>query len=464
MIVEVNGLGAIKQAQIDLTKKLTVFCGHNNTGKTYVSYVIYALTSRQKFTPKMLSDDFLSKLIENKELVLPIDLDEICAFRKELVEFVADNLNELFGISKEQAQKFFPSFSLNFKTSEADFKEKILAEGFNACFNGEAFAINVTKEDGSLDIKFTISINSSLTPRDIDTIRFMILPNLYTSISLYPIPRSIIFPVERNSIYTFSKELSIKRNILIDQMQDMSTKQIDPLDFLFKRTTRYPQPIRDGLEIAEDMSNLQKNESDYKEFAEKIEEELLQGKVSVSNEGEVQFASSKAKSKKLPIHLTASIVKTLSSLVFYLKHIARKNDLIIIDEPELNLHPDNQIIIARIFARLINEGFRLLISTHSDYIIRELNNLIMLSSDNPNVKILRDKFNYLPSEKIASEDVNAYYFDFRTKSSVGVKQLSVSEFGFEVPSIDDTIDRLNNASEELFYAIKYPTSNDDNTN
>lgn len=88
----------------------------------------------------------------------------------------------------------------------------------------------------------------------------------------------------------------------------------------------------------------------------------------------------------------------------------------------------------------------------------------MLSSDNPNVKILRDKFNYLPSEKIASEDVNAYYFDFRTKSSVGVKQLPVSEFGFEVPSIDDTIDRLNNASEELYYAIKYPTSNDDNTN
>ena len=464
MKIEVNGLGAIKQAQIDLTKRLTVFCGHNNTGKTYVSYIIYALTSRQKFVPKLLSDDLLSKLVESEELVIPIDFEEICAFRKELVEFVADNLNELFGISKEQAQKFFPSFSLCFKTTEEDFKSKILSEGFSARFNGEAFVINVTKEEGSLDIKFNISINNSLTSRDIDTIRFMILPNLYTSISLYPIPRSIIFPVERNSIYTFSKELSIKRNILIDQMQDMSTKQIDPLDFLFKRTTRYPQPIRDGLEIAEDMSNLQKNESEYKEIAEKIEEELLQGKVSVSNEGEVQFASIKAKSKKLPIHLTASIVKTLSSLVFYLKHIDRKNDLIIIDEPELNLHPDNQIIIARIFARLINEGFRLLISTHSDYIVRELNNLIMLSSDRPEVNTLREKFKYLSSEKIASEDVNAYYFDFRTKTTVGVKQLPVSEFGFEVPSIDNTIDRLNNASEELFYAIKFSDNNGDNIN
>ena len=141
--------------------------------------------------------------------------------------------------------------------------------------------------------------------------------------ALYPIAHSTIFPVERNSIYTFSKELSIKRNILVDQMQDMS-KGIDPLDFLFRRTTRYPQPIRDGLEIAEDLGNLQKNESDFKSFGEEIESELLEGKVSVSNEGEVQFTSLKAKSKKLPIHLTASIVKTLSSLVFYLKYIAQK--------------------------------------------------------------------------------------------------------------------------------------------
>ena len=227
------------------------------------------------------------------------------------------------------------------------------------------------------------------------------------------------------------------------------------LDFLLKRTTRYPQPIRDGLEIAEDMNNIQKSESDFKAFAEEIEEELLHGKVSISNEGEVQFTSSKAKSKKLPIHLTASIVKTLSSLVFYLKHLARSNDLIIIDEPELNLHPDNQIVLTRIFARLINAGFRLLVSTHSDYIVRELNNLIMLSSQNGGVVELRKKFRYRESEQIKSDEVSAYYFDFKTKTTVGVKQLIVNECGFEVPSIDNTIDNQNNVTEELFYALKY---------
>lgn len=461
MKIEINGLGAIKQAQIDLTKKLTVFCGHNNTGKTYVSYVIYALTSKQRFVPKMLAEKYINQLLETGELSFDIDFKEVCQFRQDLVQYIGENLNELFGISKAQADRFFSTFSLSFKTTEEEFKSKIIGEDIQAKVNGESFVINVIKNEGSINVKFSISVTGTLSPRDIDAIRFMILPNLYTAISLYPIPRSIIFPVERNSIYTFSKELSIKRNILIDQMQDLSTKQIDPLDFLFKRTTRYPQPIRDGLEIAEDMNNIQRNESEFKEFAEEIETELLQGKVSVSNEGEVQFASSKAKSKKLPIHLTASIVKTLSSLVFYLKHIARRDDLIIIDEPELNLHPNNQIILTRIFARLVNAGFRLLISTHSDYIIRELNNLIMLSSNNDEVSTIRKRFNYLPSENIPYEEVNAYYFDFRTKTTVGVKPLPVNQYGFEVPSIDDTLDKLNSTSEELYYAIKYPTSNVD---
>lgn len=460
MIIEVNGLGTIKHAQIDLTKKLTVFCGHNNTGKTYLSYVIYALTSKRKFVPKVLSDDLIKKLLEAKELIFSIDFNDICEFRKDIVKYIGDYLNELFGISKEQSTKFFNAFSLSFITTDDNFRNKIINEHINAMFKDESFSINVVKEIGSLDVKFTMIGNNNLNQRDLDSIRFMLLPHLYTSLSLYPIPRSIIFPVERNSIYTFSKELSIKRNILIDQMQDVTTKHIDPFDFLLKRTTRYPQPIRDGLEIAEDMNNIQRTASEFKSFAEEIEEELLQGKVSLSNEGEVQFTSSRAKSKKLPIHLTASIVKTLSSLVFYLKHIAQENDLIIIDEPEINLHPDNQIILTRIFARLINAGFRLLISTHSDYIIRELNNLIMLSSKKNEIKEIRKKFNYKDTEYVPCDEVNAYFFDFKNKTTVGVKHLQVNEFGFEVPSIDETIDRLNSTSEELFYALKYPGDDD----
>ena len=103
--------------------------------------------------------------------------------------------------------------------------------------------------------------------------------------------------------------------------------------------------------------------------------------------------------------MTASIIKTLSSLVVYLKHIANFNDLIIIDEPEINLHPSNQIIIARLLARLANKGFRLLISTHSDYIVREFNNLVILSQkDNDSIIKVAKEYEYKEDEYIKIED------------------------------------------------------------
>ena len=46
--------------------------------------------------------------------------------------------------------------------------------------------------------------------------------------------------------------------------------------------------------------------------------------------------------------------------------------MLFIDEPELNLHPGNQRRIARLFARLSKLGIKVFITTHSDYIIKEL--------------------------------------------------------------------------------------------
>lgn len=155
--------------------------------------------------------------------------------------------------------------------------------------------------------------------------------------------------------------------------------------------------------------------------------------------------------------MSASIVKTLSSLVFYLKHIAEKSDLIIIDEPEMNLHPDSQRILAKVFAKLLNQGFRLLISTHSDYIIREFNNLIMTSHNKPEIKELASKLGYNTDESIKPEQVGCYYFHFprSTSRQLNVVELSVDEAGFEVPSIDETIEKQNQYAEELFYTLKY---------
>ena len=284
-------------------------------------------------------------------------------------------------------------------------------------------------------------------------------------LATYPISSTYILPVERNSIFTFSKELSISKQEAVDHFHAMTSKnKIDRFDLLFKKTTRYPLAIKDGLMIADDLAETKKNTSDFFEFATEIENELLHGKVIITNDGDIQFKPDKAQKRLLPIHMTASIIKSLASLVIYLKHLAKNNDLIIIDEPEINLHPDNQIILTKLFARLINKGFRLLISTHSDYIVRELNNLIMLSSDKDEIQKLKETFNYKSDEYINKDDIEVHFFDYPKKKTgnkqVIIEKLEILSSGFEIPTVNDTIEEQNNIAEELFYALEYAGSDE----
>lgn len=184
---------------------------------------------------------------------------------------------------------------------------------------------------------------------------------------------------------------------------------------------------------------------------------MLNGKVNINKDGNVEFSSSKAPKIKLSFHQSSSIVKTLASLVIYLKFRAVKNDLIIIDEPELNLHPDNQVKLAKIFARLVNKGLRLLISTHSDYLIREFNNLIMVSADNEEVKSIAHKFGYKDDEYLNVSDIGAYMFNYKSPKAkqTEVSAIKIDKNGFEVFTLDKTIEELNQRSDEIFYTLKY---------
>ncbi|EOG6908069.1 AAA family ATPase, partial [Flavobacterium psychrophilum] len=209
-----------------------------------------------------------------------------------------------------------------------------------------------------------------------------------------------------------------------------------------------------------DLEEYQKTQSSFYHFAEEIENKLLNGKVIISKEGNVEFKSNKAKSLSLSFHQSSSIVKTLASLILYLKHKAVENDLIIIDEPELNLHPDNQILLARIFSKLIKKGLRIIVSTHSDYIIREFNNILMISQDNNDVKELATQIGYEEDEIFEADDINMYLFDFKNDKSLKteVKVLTKSISGFSIKSIDDAIEKQSKIADQIYYTLRFGKS------
>ena len=71
--------------------------------------------------------------------------------------------------------------------------------------------------------------------------------------------------------------------------------------------------------------------------------------------------------------------------------------------------------MTRIFAKLINNGFRILISTHSDYVIREINNLIMASSIKDGVIDKAKELGYAETMKLPHSKVGAYLLILKTR-------------------------------------------------
>jgi predicted ATPase len=78
---------------------------------------------------------------------------------------------------------------------------------------------------------------------------------------------------------------------------------------------------------------------------------------------------------------------------------------VFIEEPEAHLHPRAQRLLARLIARAVNMGRNVVVTTHSDYLITALNNLIALSQL-PKSKLKR--LGYTKEEVLPPESVAAY--------------------------------------------------------
>jgi predicted ATPase len=69
-------------------------------------------------------------------------------------------------------------------------------------------------------------------------------------------------------------------------------------------------------------------------------------------------------------------VQELSPVVLYLRHVLRESDLLLVEEPEAHLHPQAQRALARAMVWLVNRGLRICMTTHSDFLVEQINNAV----------------------------------------------------------------------------------------
>ena len=118
------------------------------------------------------------------------------------------------------------------------------------------------------------------------------------------------------------------------------------------------------------------------QLADRLETDILGGSVEVrrSAVGYPSFHYQPATwQRELALMNTSSMVSELAPVVLYLRHVVRKGDVIIIEEPESHLHPQMQVAFTRFLAAVVKAGIRVIVTTHSEWVLEALANLVRLS-------------------------------------------------------------------------------------
>lgn len=261
-----------------------------------------------------------------------------------------------------------------------------------------------------------------------------------------------LMPAERNGLHLFFRELSSRRNALLHHV---GSDEIDIVKLISDvLNSKYSQPIADYIDWLNAIRNIRTSKSaNFHQHAEQLKNKIIAGKYEVDSEGNITFLPKKKRNgpqpQKMSLHLTSSTVKSIFGLWAFLEYEAKPGDILMIDEPEINLHPSAQRQMARFLASVANSGIKVILSTHSDYFVREINSLIMLNRDFEQKSSLMKKYGYSELEIISPSDVSAYLFerDAVTKMDVGIEE------GIDAKTFDDVINSLNETNDEIYYAI-----------
>ena len=459
MKVKVKNLGVLKQAEFTLGE-LTIICGGNNTGKTYATYALFGfLSTWERIFLIEIKEDKIQQLLTDG--VIRLDLQE---YIKQVERIVAKGCHTY----TQRLPQIFAAPSELFKNTEfqvsLDIKNISFADRFERTIgsaNTEIFSLIKSKDSTELVVTLLVEKEKIKIPNEI--LRSTINDTLKDIIFADIIPRPFIASAERTGAAIFRKELNFARNRLLDEM-GQANNNINPMELLFKVYQDYALPIKTNVDftrqlesIVKTTSFISKNHPDVlADFAD-----IIGGEYKVTQNDQLYYVP-KGKRIKLSMDQSSSAVRSLLDIGFYLKHEAQIGDLLMVDEPELNLHPENQRRVARLFARLVNLGIKVFITTHSDYIIKELNTLIMLNHDKPHLKRIAEEEGYRQEELISAEKIKVYIAEEALIVLEGKKGKKTQcqtltpadidpEMGIEARSFDITIETMNRIQDAIVW-------------
>ncbi|MBA2286457.1 MAG: AAA family ATPase [Ktedonobacteraceae bacterium] len=487
MKIKICNLGIIKEANIDI-KPLTIFIGPNNSGKTWLAYILAGIFGVVGFSEYLsgiekgtisANYDILDKAIEQ---VLNRGTASI-----DMVQFAEEYGQKYFNNVAQAAKEWLPEFmatrespfkNLDVEINLADTKKEFIENVLNTELRAQIPArpqeplISIRKNPGEAKLYIFTSTQSTssdttLSEEKIDeAIPLSIIKDLLFRYAFLIIHRSLyqkiqILPTERTTFITFPFPIRKKDNKEQSANESITTSVEDGVRmsgavgaFMSMIQEAYDNEAGEGARRKRSAKN-NPNIRKYIQLAQILEQQILNGKVILSPQNLPTLKDSSKQKRDtslraalfqptpdstLEISVASSMVKELSPLVLYLRYVALPGELLIIDEPEMNLHPEAQAKMIEFLTILVNSGLKILITTHSPYVLDHLSNLTKAYGVKDKEEIEKDFYLQRTDAFISKNKVSIYLFNQQEKPKEVMGKDGVIELGTFGKVSDDISD------------------------
>ena len=362
MKLTINKLGRIQHAEIDI-RPLTVFIGPNGTNKTWTAYALYkaleffarttisATKTTLKYIEQDRSDDKSLRALL-RPLLNTLNQDPPPArveARLDVEEFNPIDTFIEIGAAPLQRLLLLRAPNLNQANAKVTFAFREFAS--------HLIALNVVMERplNRLVVRSVRADSSDATeavltgPFSEGSIVHFVGRQLHLTLN-----HVVVLPAERKGLVATSQ-------LLIGQIEQAVAQPLADFVRLLQLAHSMPAPI----------------ESERSAALSRLLTKVIGGEIAfLPGEAGRQLVLRTTGGTVLPIASASALSRAVAGLSIYLQHFVGPDDVLVIDELEMNAHPQAQVALIEFIAALVNYGVRVVLTTHSPYIVDHLNNLM----------------------------------------------------------------------------------------
>ncbi len=446
MQIKIRNLGPVKEFDFDLKDDFAVVFGKNNMGKSYALSVVYLIIKNIKESyldlpggtayheTAMLMSENANALYEkltkgfHKEINIKEDMEALLSYIAEYA--LANNLHESFCATFDEIDKMQNRYS---------------QDGMFISLHGKSLQINLQITGGRLCIAGIRILTKSVLARQPESGKsieyaedeaVLYLPE--NQIDFNMVVKQFVFKSWR--VFIQEADSQVRQAYYIPASRSGLYQGLSAFSQIFAELSKNRALLNKKVEIPKlpetvsdyflELSSMETIETDNEVLgaANEIEQRILRGEILLDNKTKEISYKPYRMQLDLSLSATSSMVAEISPIVSYLKYIIASSKehenaktssqsskpLIFIEEPEAHLHPEMQVCLMEIFAKLIKANVKIVFTSHSNYMFNKMNNLILdnqIDTDSTKVLVLHETdmgsvAKNIPMDELGMDDEN----------------------------------------------------------